>query len=88
MKSDQLNQEIMKLRFTGGKKKKLRATNFVWVISNLEGVTAEDIGIIAVQDSLTYVEILNGKGPLVLEAMKNTMIGGKLLKVSKATDKD
>jgi ATP-dependent RNA helicase DeaD len=87
MKSDQLNKEIMKLRFNGGKKKKLRATNFVGVISNLDGVTAEDIGIITIQDTLTYVEILNGKGPLVLEAMKNTMIGGKLLKVTKAVDK-
>jgi superfamily II DNA/RNA helicase len=87
MKSDQLNKEIMKLRFNGGKKKKLRAANFVGVISNIEGVKAEDIGIITIQDTLTYVEILNGKGPLVLEVMKNTMIGGKLLKVSKATDK-
>ena len=87
MKSDQLNKEIMKLRFNGGKKKKLRATNFVGVISNLEGVEAEDIGIITIQDTLTYVEILNGKGPLVLEAMKNTMISGKLLKVTKAVDK-
>lgn len=87
MKSDQLNEEIMKLRFNGGKKKKLRATNFVGVISNLEGVKAEDIGIIAIQDTLTYVEILNGKGQLVLDAMKNTKIGGKLLKVTKAVDK-
>ena len=87
MKSDQLNKEIMKLRFNGGKKKKLRATNFVGVISNLEGVKAEDIGIISIQDTLTYVEILNGKGPLVLEAMKNTKIGGKLLKVTKVVDK-
>ncbi len=81
IKSDQLNKEIMKLRFNGGKKKKLRATNFVGVISNLEGVRAEDIGIITIQDTFTYIEILNGKGPLVLEAMKNTMICGKLLKV-------
>lgn len=87
MKSDQLNKDIMKLRFNGGKKKKLRTTNFVGVISNLEGVKAEDIGIITIQDTLTYVEILNGKGPLVLEAMKNTMISGKLLKVTKAVDK-
>jgi Superfamily II DNA and RNA helicases len=86
-RSDQLNKKIMKLRFNGGKKKKLRATNFVGVISNLEGVQAEDIGIITIQDTLTYVEILNGKGPLVLEAMKDTLICGKLLKVSKATDK-
>jgi ATP-dependent RNA helicase DeaD len=87
MKSDQLNKEIMRLRFGGGKKKKLRAANFVGVISNLEGVRPEDIGIIAIQDTLTYVEILNGKGPLVLEAMKNTKINGKLLKVTKAVDK-
>ncbi|WP_312432937.1 DEAD/DEAH box helicase [Lacrimispora sp.] len=87
MKSDQLNKDIMKLRFNGGKKKKLRATNFVGVISNLDGVRAEDIGIITIQDTLTYIEILNGKGPLVLEAMKYTMICGKLLKVTKAVDK-
>jgi ATP-dependent RNA helicase DeaD len=87
IKSDQLNKDIMKLRFNGGKKKKLRATNFVGVISNLEGVKAEDIGIITIQDTLTYIEILNGKGPLVLEAMKNTMICGKQLKVTKAVDK-
>jgi len=87
MKSDQLNKDIMKLRFNGGKKKKLRATNFVGVISNLEGVKAEDIGIITIQDTLTYIEILNGKGPLVLEAMKNTIICGKQLKVTKAVDK-
>ncbi len=87
MKSDQLNKEIMKLRFNGGKKKKLRAANFVGVISNLDGVKAEDIGIIAIQDTLTYVEILNGKGQLVLDAMKNTKIGGKLLKVTKVVDK-
>ncbi|MGB4661807.1 MAG: DEAD/DEAH box helicase [Mobilitalea sp.] len=82
-KSDQLNKEIMRLRFTGGKKKKLRATNFVGVIANLPGVSAEDIGIITVMDSLTFVEILNGKGSAVMKAMKNTTVCGKLLKVSK-----
>ncbi|GLC81675.1 DEAD/DEAH box helicase [Lacrimispora brassicae] len=87
MKSDQLCTEIMKLRFNGGKKKKLRATNFVGVISNIKGIKAEDIGIISIQDTLTYVEILNGKGPLVLETMKDTTICNKLLKVSIASDK-
>lgn len=87
MKSDRLNKGIMKLRFNGGKKKKLRATNFVGVISNLEGVKPEDIGIITIQDTLTYIEILNGKGPLVLEAMKSTKICGKLLKVTEAVER-
>jgi superfamily II DNA/RNA helicase len=85
-KSDQINKEIMKLRFNGGKKKKLRATNFVGVISNIEGVTAEDIGIITIMDTLTYVEILNSKGPLVLKTMENTTVCGKQLKVVKVRD--
>lgn len=87
IKSDQLNKGIMKLRFNSGKKKNLRATNFVGVISNIEGVRAEDIGIITILDTLTYVDILNGKGPLVLETMKKTTIGGRLLKVSKVIEK-
>jgi hypothetical protein len=33
------------------------------------------------------VEILNGKGPMVLEAMNHTTINGKQLKVIKALDK-
>jgi len=80
-KSEQLNKEIMKLYFNGGKKKKLRAIDFVGTIAKIEGVSAEDIGIITIQDNVSYVEILNGKGPLVIKVMKETTIKGKLLKV-------
>jgi ATP-dependent RNA helicase DeaD len=83
-KSDQLNKGIMKLYFNGGKKKKLRAVDFVGTLAKIEGLSAEDIGIITIQDNVTYVDILNGKGPLVLQVMKNTTIKGKLLKVHKA----
>ena len=31
---------------------------------------------------LTYVDILNGKGSLVIQAMENTTVKGKKLKVS------
>ena len=79
-----INKDIMKLHFNGGKKKKLRAVDFVGTIAKLPGVTADDIGIITIQDDLTYVDILNGKGLLVLQAMKETPIKGKKLKVSKA----
>ncbi|WP_336773142.1 DEAD/DEAH box helicase [Paenibacillus sp. MMO-58] len=78
---EQLNKQIMKLNFNGGKKKKFRAVDFVGTIAKLEGVTAEDIGIITILDHVTDVEILNGKGSLVLELMKNTTIKGKQLKV-------
>ncbi|MDF2947841.1 MAG: dbpA [Bacillales bacterium] len=83
-KSEQLNKGIMKLYFNGGKKKKIRAVDFVGTIAKIPGVTAEDIGIITIQDNVSYVEILNGKGMDVLKAMKTTTIKGKLLKVHEA----
>ncbi|MEH7419479.1 DEAD/DEAH box helicase [Neobacillus drentensis] len=83
-KTARINQDIMKLYFSGGKKKKLRAVDFVGTIAKIPGVTADDIGIITIQDQMSYVDILNGKGSLVLQAMENTTIKGKKLKVSKA----
>ncbi|PLR79498.1 RNA helicase [Bacillus canaveralius] len=83
-KTARINKDIMKLHFSGGKKKKIRAVDFVGTIAKIPGVTADDIGIITIHDNLSYVDILNGKGSLVLQAMENTTIKGKKLKVSKA----
>lgn len=83
-KSARINKDIMKLHISGGKKKKIRAVDIVGTIANIPGVEADDIGIITILDQLTYVDILNGKGSLVLEAMENTTIKGKKLRVSKA----
>ncbi|MBY0595984.1 DEAD/DEAH box helicase [Bacillus bingmayongensis] len=83
-KSAGINKDIMKLYFNGGKKKKIRAVDFVGTIAKIPGVTADDIGIITIQDNVSYVDILNGKGPLVLKVMKNTTIKGKQLKVHEA----
>lgn len=83
-KTARINKDIMKLHFNAGKKKKLRALDFVGTIAKLPGITADDIGIITIQDNLSYVDILNGKGSLVLQAMEETTIKGKKLKVSKA----
>ncbi len=83
-KGEELNKDIMKLYFNGGKKKKLRAVDFVGTIAKLDGVTADDIGIIDIQNNVTYVDILNGKGPHVINEMKTTKVKGKQLKVHKA----
>lgn len=83
-KTARINQDIMKLHFSGGKKKKIRAVDFVGTIAKIPGVTADDIGIITILDHMTYVDILNGKGSLVIQAMENETIKGKKLKVSKA----
>ncbi|EKY28705.1 ATP-dependent RNA helicase DbpA [Clostridium celatum DSM 1785] len=83
-KAKVINANITKLYFNGGKKKKLRAGDFVGAISRIEGITAEDIGIIDVQDTVSYVDILNGKGNKVLAALKDSTIKGKKLRVEKA----
>lgn len=83
-KSEQLNKEIMKLNFNGGKKQKLRAVDFVGTIARIKDVSAEDIGIITILDNASYVEILNGKGQHVLEVMEHTTIKAKMWRVRKA----
>lgn len=72
---------ITRLSIGGGKKSKLRTGDIVATICSIDGLTAEDIGIIDIRDSLTYVEILNQKGDQVLEALQEKTIKGKHRKV-------
>lgn len=74
-------KDIIKLYFNGGKKKKIRAVDFVGTISRIEGINPEDIGIIEIGENGSYIDILNGKGRMVLNTMKTTTIKGKQLKV-------
>lgn len=76
-----LNNGITRLSVGGGKKSKMRAVDIVGTVCSIDGVEAEDIGIIDVRDSLTYVEILNGKGDAVLKALETKTIKGKIRKV-------
>jgi len=80
----ELNKDITKVYFNGGKKKKLRAVDFVGTLTNIPGIDADDIGIITIQENVTYIEILNGKGPFVISEMQNRTVKGKALKVHKA----
>ncbi|MCE5220569.1 MAG: DEAD/DEAH box helicase [Clostridium sp.] len=79
-----INTDITKIYLNGGKKKKLRAGDIVGAICRIDGVSADDIGIIDVQDSVSYVDILNGKGKKVIEELKNMTIKGKKINVEKA----
>lgn len=67
----------------GGRKSKLRASDIVGTICGLEGIEVSDIGIIDIRDSLSYVEILNQKGNMVLEYLQTRPIKGKIRKVRK-----
>ena len=79
-----LNKEITKLYISAGKKKKIRPGDIVGAIISIKGITAEDIGIIDVQDNFSYVDILNEKGKLVLEGLQNSLVKGKKVRVEKA----
>ena len=79
-----VNNGITKLHIASGKKSKMRPVDIVGTLSNLSGMSAEDIGIINVQDVSTFVEILNHKGEMVLEALQTTPIKGRIRRVSRA----
>lgn len=83
-KADELNESIIKLHINAGKKTKMRAGDVVGAICNLEGLTADDIGIINIIDVSTFVEILNDKGEQVYKHLQHTPIKGRLRRVSKA----
>ncbi len=83
-KGSNLSKEILKLHINAGKKTKMRPTDIVGAISNIEGIEASDIGIISIIDVSTFVEILNNKGEYVFEKLQTTPIKGRLRIVSKA----
>ncbi len=82
-KGEELNKEIIKLHINAGKKTKMRPVDIVGALCNIEGMTADDIGIVNILDVSTFVEILNDKGNMVLDKLQTTTIKGRLRKVSK-----
>jgi len=79
-----LNKGILKIHINAGKKTKMRAGDIVGTLCNIDGVTKDDIGNINIQDVSTFVEILNNKGNIVLKALQNKPIKGRLRNVSRA----
>ncbi|GIM30202.1 ATP-dependent RNA helicase DbpA [Clostridium polyendosporum] len=84
IKSTELNREITKIHINAGKKKKIRVGDIVGAITSIEGINAEDVGVIDIQDNFSYVDILGKKGSIVLNALKDATIKGKKVKVQKA----
>ena len=64
----------------------MRAGDVVGAICSIEGVTADDIGIITIVDVSTFIEILNNKGEQVYKALQSKEIKGRLRKVSRANE--
>lgn len=83
-KSTELDKEIMKLHINAGKKTKMRPVDIVGTLCNIDGMTADDIGIINILDVSTFVEILNNKGEMVFNVLQDMPIKGRMRTVSKA----
>lgn len=81
-------EEIMKLHINAGKKTKMRPGDVVGALCSIEGITMKDIGIISVLDVSTFVEILNNKGNMVLEALQTQPVKGRVRNVNKANQSD
>ena len=83
-KNAALHEQIMKLQIDDGKKAKIRPVDIVGTICAIPGVEADDIGVIHIMDWTSTVEILNGKGELVLKTLQKKPIKAKVRKVRKA----
>lgn len=85
-KDQKFFSEITKIHINAGKKTKMRAGDIVGAICDIEGLSADDIGVIDILDVSTFVEILNNKGDLVLKHFETQPIKGRMRKVSRAYD--
>lgn len=79
-KDKSINSDITKIYISAGKKKKIRPGDIAGTISSIPGVNPEDIGIIDIQDNFSYVDVLSGKGRIVLEGLKSKTIKGKTVR--------
>lgn len=82
-KIEKLNREITKIRINAGKSKKMRPGDILGAITGIEGVSADDIGIIDVQDTCSYVEVFGKNGDLVARRLQDMTIKGKTHTVKK-----
>lgn len=83
-KGDDFKNQITKLHINAGKKTKMRPVDLVGALCSIDGVEKDDIGVIGIVDVSTFVEILNGKGKLVLDTLQTMPIKGRVRKVSLA----
>lgn len=75
------HKDITRIRINAGKKKKVRPGDILGAVSNLPGITGDDIGIIDIQDTCSYIEIHNNKAELVMSGLEKSNVKGKPVNV-------
>ena len=79
--------DITRLHISGGRKNKIRSADIVGAIIGSSGIDNESIGVIDIYNTYIYVDIMNGQGTKVLEALNKSTIKGKNLVVQRAKAK-
>lgn len=82
-KREKKHKDIIRLRINIGKKKKVRPGDILGAVSNIAGIHSEDIGIIDIHDTCSYVDIHNNKGDLVCQELLKTTVKGKSVTVKR-----
>ena len=80
---NKVHNEITTIYLNAGKKKKIRTLDMVGAISNIDGITGDDIGVIKIEELCSYVDILNYKGERLLKKYKEISIKKKLVKIKR-----
>ena len=87
-KGSVLAESITKIHINAGRKTKMRPADIVGTLCSIKGMSADDIGIISIIDISTYVEVLNGKGNLVISALQKRKIKGRPRTVTKVVNEE
>jgi len=83
-KDNKKQKDITKIYISAGRKKKIRPGDIVGAITSIAGINVDDIGIIDIQENHSYVDILEGKGNIVLKASEGMKIKGKKVRIQRA----
>ncbi|MCH3964424.1 MAG: DEAD/DEAH box helicase [Clostridium sp.] len=83
-RSKHIDKDVTKVYISAGKKKKIGPGDIAGTISSIAGVNPEDVGVIDINDTFSYVDILSGKGNMVINGLEGKTIKGRKIRAEKA----
>ncbi|MEK6531117.1 MAG: DEAD/DEAH box helicase [Deltaproteobacteria bacterium] len=76
--------DMARLFVTAGREQKIRPGDIVKLISEKTGIRYKDIGNIKISDKFTFVEVPIDAAGKVIDALQQSMLGGRRISVSRA----
>lgn len=75
---------VARLFVTAGREQNIRPGDIVKLISEKAGIRNKDIGNIKISDKFTFVEVPQDSAGKVIDALQQSMLGGRRISVSRA----